>query len=350
MITRGAYQSTGLALLLLAAIWLYTTIDFGFGRTGDALESDARIGSDTQAPVVVTQVVDVVPVTTPEPSKVDKHHQGAKPTQPSGSGSLNKPAGSQHPEASIQADRPLITYAYSESASARDNLKYFISQGLHGAADFIFILNGETDAATLIPEKSNIQIISRPNQCFDLGAHGEVLRKDSLWKKYKRFIALNASIRGPFIPYWARSCWSDVFLGRVTDEVKIPDVQLVGMTANCLPQYHVQSMIWATDAVGLELLLYPPPGSSTPDKYGGATDMVAMEGCYKDMHKAIHGEIGATGLIQKAGYKVDAMMAAFHKSKNYQEDCEKEPREDILWNGQSYDGGAADGVAFEWDF
>lgn len=66
--------------------------------------------------------------------------------------------------------------------------------------------------------------------------------------------------------------------------------------------------------------------------------MVGMEGCYKEMHKAIHGEVGATGLIQKAGYKVDALMAAFHKSVDYQEDCRKDPVEDVLWNGQYYGG------------
>lgn len=46
--------------------------------------------------------------------------------------------------------------------------------------------------------------------------------KDDLWKKYKRFITLNASIRGPFFPVYASSsCWSDVFLNRVTEKVKV---------------------------------------------------------------------------------------------------------------------------------
>ena len=32
---------------------------------------------------------------------------------------------------------------------------------------------------------------------------------------------LNASIRGPFLPYWASGCWSDMYLEKVTDEVKV---------------------------------------------------------------------------------------------------------------------------------
>lgn len=175
-----------------------------------------------------TQVAEVIPVATPGSAKTEGADKEAAPKQsnPARPGEADDAAGADRPkqsgskEDSKAADRPLITYAYSESASARENLKFFIAQGLHDAADFIFILNGKTDAANLIPKERNVQIVLRPNECFDLGAHGEVLRKDNLWRKYKRFIALNASIRGPFIPYWAKRCWSDVFLSRVTEEVK----------------------------------------------------------------------------------------------------------------------------------
>lgn len=118
--------------------------------------------------------------------------------------------------------RPLIMYAYSETENARENLRFFLAQGLHGAADFVFILNGETDVGeALIPQKTNIAVVKRPNTCYDLGAHGEVLRNGDLWKRYGRFVLLNASVRGPFVPYWSRACWSDAYLGRVTDEVKV---------------------------------------------------------------------------------------------------------------------------------
>lgn len=59
---------------------------------------------------------------------------------------------------------------------------------------------------------------------------------------------MNASIRGPFVPHWSRKCWSDAYLGRLKEKVK-----LVGATLNCHGGHspHVQSMIWATDAIGL---------------------------------------------------------------------------------------------------
>ena len=67
----------------------------------------------------------------------------------------------------------------------------------------------------------NVRVVRRPNVCFDLGAFGEVLRDGDLWRRYRRFITLNASIRGPFVPSWSDKCWSDAYLDRVTDDVKV---------------------------------------------------------------------------------------------------------------------------------
>lgn len=154
--------------------------------------------------------------------------------------------------------RPLITYAYSESPHARENLKLFIDNGLRefsiwsererekdgvysttslplyyvvtnptttdSAADFIFILAGPTSSATsLIPSQPNIQIIQQPNNCLvGFGAHRGVLRKGGLWKKYSYFIAVDASVRAPFAPYPGPSFrWSDVFLSRLGGDVKV---------------------------------------------------------------------------------------------------------------------------------
>lgn len=144
----------------------------------------------------------------------------AKSTAPATS-SNNSPAGGL-------TDRPLILIAFSETAIARANLKFFIAHGLHDAADFMFIINGESKpendvtAKDLLPKgKANIKYVERPNDCYDLGAYAEVLTKDDLYKKYKHFITLNTSLRGPFMPHWADNCWSDMYLKKLTDEVKV---------------------------------------------------------------------------------------------------------------------------------
>ncbi|KAJ0309142.1 hypothetical protein COL516b_003040 [Colletotrichum fioriniae] len=245
--------------------------------------------------------------------------------------SSSSSATSKESSGSKDRSRPLVLYAYAESDAGRENLQFFVKQGLHDAADFIFILNGETNVSSVIPEKDNIKVVARDNTCFDLGAYGEVLRKGDLYKKYKRFITMNASIRGPFLPHWAQSCWTDMYLDRLTDEVK-----LVGMTANCWPRFHVQSMIWATDSVGIDLLLNPPPGSSVKDDFGTENDPVGLGGCYDGWNHAVHAEIGATGTFLKQGYKVDLMMTAFQKSKNYIEECDTSQNGDVLWNGKYF--------------
>ncbi|KAF9872871.1 hypothetical protein CkaCkLH20_09734 [Colletotrichum karsti] len=206
-------------------------------------------------------------------------------------------------------NRLLVTFVYFESPTARVNLAYFVKHGLHDAADFIFVFNGETNATSFLPKKDNVRIVRRDNTCYDLGATGEVLRTNELWKKYDRFIMMNASLRGPFLPQWTGDCWSDLFLNKITDQVK-----LVGITANCIPRFHVQSMIWATDRVGVELLLDPSkiPGAAVADRYGNASDPIGLSACYNEYRKAIHSEIGSTAIITTAGYKVDVMMTSFY--------------------------------------
>jgi len=162
-----------------------------------------------------------------------------------------------------QEDRPLILYAYYESDFGRQNLQFFVDHGLHFAADFIFIINGPSDVDETIIFKEdnqkislnydgrNVKVKKRDNTCFDLGAHAEVLNgvvggpgwsdssgpivspnkpspegqeledKRPLKERYKRYILMNASIRGPFVPIWSKSCWSDAYLDKVTDKIKV---------------------------------------------------------------------------------------------------------------------------------
>jgi hypothetical protein len=257
-------------------------------------------------------------------------------------------------------DRPLVLYAYSETKEARFNLEFFINHGLHAQADFVFILNGRTNVASIIPDRPNIRYVQRENDCYDLGAYAEVLTGNDLYKKYKKFIMLNASIRGPFVPYWSEGCWTDMYLSRITDEVKVKSLpqsnprekadkyKLVGMTANCWPSLHVQSMIWATDITGLSILLFPPTaivqalsqnptydpltetetGVKLPPRYSG------INSCFHTWGSAVTAEIGSSALIRAAGYKLDTMMAAYHAAQNYEDICDKSrDGGDVLWDG-----------------
>jgi len=75
--------------------------------------------------------------------------------------------------------------------------------------------------APLLHPSLRAVLLNRRFEPVDLGAYREVLRQNSLYRRYERFILLNASIRGPFIPFWSRSCWSDVYTNRLSQSTKV---------------------------------------------------------------------------------------------------------------------------------
>lgn len=94
------------------------------------------------------------------------------------------------------------------------------------------------------------------------------------------------------------------------------------MTVNCSPRYHVQSMIWATDTIGMGLLLDPELSKpSESDYWGTPDDGVGLSGCYNEYNQAVHAEIGSTSIITKAGYKADALLTSFHKDTDPETYC-----------------------------
>jgi hypothetical protein len=80
-------------------------------------------------------------------------------------------------------DRPLILYVYYKTENTGQSLEYFLAYGLHGAVDFILILNGDNHAEDIIPKRPNIRYAHRENDCYYLGAFVEVLARDGLYKK-----------------------------------------------------------------------------------------------------------------------------------------------------------------------
>lgn len=122
-------------------------------------------------------------------------------------------------------DRPLVVYVYRESQKARTNFRFFVKHGLQSTSDFIIILNGVTDAERLLPSPmpSNVRIIQRQKECNDLGIQAEVLLEhdSELALKYKQFILMNSNVRGPFLPSWSKQCWTEAYLSKLNETVKV---------------------------------------------------------------------------------------------------------------------------------
>jgi len=181
----------------------------------------------------------------------------------------------------------------------------------------------------LLP-KGNAYYVQHENKCYDFGTAGWFIEKFTYgnpWsnqtsnttqnenrkldlKRYKYFILMNSSIRGPFFtPYFMQLIaeanknfhWHSVFTSRIDNNVK-----LVGCTISCETTPHVQTYLMATDFIGLSILL--KPGS------WGASREDGIFGCYptKD-HVSIYSEISSSTRILESGYLIDSLLTKYQK-------------------------------------
>jgi hypothetical protein len=108
-------------------------------------------------------------------------------------------------------------------------------------------------------------------------------------------------------------------------------------------------MIWATDDIGINILLYPPPRAvkalSTRPHYDPISGQIVtneepqfpgINACFHTWGSAVAAEISASALIKVAGYKLDVMMAAYHGYDKYAETCDASQNGDVLWDGKYY--------------
>lgn len=116
------------------------------------------------------------------------------------------------------------------------------------------------------------------------------------------------------------------------------------MTGNCWPTFHIQSMIWATDIIGLTTLLFPPAEAiaklSTEPLLLASADVKrpipapfpGINSCFHTWGSAVAAEVGSSAIIKAAGYKLDVMMSAYHSSPTYEEDCDSSENGDVLFD------------------
>ena len=196
--------------------------------------------------------------------------------------------------------RTLIIYVYAETHGlARQNLNFFIRTAVNQShdADYYFILqriNGATFTETQLPTlPSNAHYIQHENKCFDIGTIGWFLSSGIIdIMKYKYFIFLNSSVRGPFIvSYYDSPIWYTIFTRRLNDYIK-----LVGCTINCEIAPHVQSYLWALDNTGLSFFL----------------KNTTVFSCYKSKDETIQrAEVGASQILLRSGFGIDCLMKKY---------------------------------------
>lgn len=227
----------------------------------------------------------------------------------------------------------------------RENLDFFVRVGVYDNTDcdvdYIFFVPPAPATSSqsvdelrrgkqIFPSLSNLRVFERAHDCLGCSGFQAVLssirdsasdgegsqlddsRLDRLsldfggeMRHYTHFVFLDSSVRGPFLPRYihrplpntdhlagiqANIPWTSVFTDRLG-----PEVKLVGRTVSCEVEMHVQAPVWATDRVGLQLLL----------KHG------ALDCARDPMTARSHHELAATRAILGAGYRVDCLMLRY---------------------------------------
>lgn len=119
------------------------------------------------------------------------------------------------------------------------------------------------------------------------------------------------------------------------------------MTLGCQPNIHVQSMVWATDRIGLETLLFPSEelnekflAELPPHRYDWpvpAPETAGINACPSEYWQAVAIEVFATPLIRSAGYDIDVLMTAYHSIPDYEQACLNYYDGDMLSTGRYWD-------------
>ncbi len=146
----------------------------------------------------------------------------------------------------------LCLYTFHEYTNSVD---YFIDYGIPNAGDVdIYIIINNPKINLTIP---GVTILKRENINMDFGAFSFALlspgkKNKYLYQDYDKFIFVNSSVIGPFLPVWAKGIkWTDILLNGITDSVKLfgPHINIYN------GRFHVQSFVYATDRIGLDLLV-----------------------------------------------------------------------------------------------
>lgn len=192
----------------------------------------------------------------------------------------------------------LIIYAYYETADSRRNLGFFCRHAITPFRDrqYVIVINGVCSIEDQIPKFENVMVMRRGNAGFDFGAWAHAMRQLPI-EQFDYFLLLNSSVTGPFLPlYQDASHWPELFVAMLNDRVK-----LAGITINVYQgEPIVQSMLLATDRVGLHLLISNGIFSGN-DQDASKWDVIVRR------------EVFSSKIILAAGLAVDCLAVSHSK-------------------------------------
>ena len=215
-----------------------------------------------------------------------------------------------------------VHYSYFETDKSMKNLNFFLQNGIvkNDNVFYVFIINND-NYQIRIPHQENIKVITRENIGHDFGSWKHDL--ESLKETFDYYVFMNDTVCGPFLPRYIPKTipWYQMFCHLLSDVVK-----LSGLTINYFPWgrsgnnlEHVQSMMFCTDKIGLDIL----------KKEIFHYSFKQYEDIYNTNRKnfIIQFEIGLSKCIIKNGYEIGALYFA---------DIKKHKTGDIWYNNKYF--------------
>ena len=112
----------------------------------------------------------------------------------------------------------------------RDNFLHFLVFAYLPSVDFYIIISG--DARLDLPKVDNLYYFYAENINLDYGGYAQILSSGAVdVNKYEKFIFVNSSVRGPYLPAYCSQSWISPFLDPLEDK----SIGLVGSSINILP-------------------------------------------------------------------------------------------------------------------
>lgn len=149
----------------------------------------------------------------------------------------------------------LILYSYYSNDIYEENFDFFIKNGFIDSPEYTFVLiiNGERPNKKI---HKKIKVLKRENTGFDFGGWGFGLNSFNI-KNFDKFIFINSTCVGPFVPRYMPSnlTWVDLFTCKLTEKIKLcgPTINYINKLGEYSP--HIQSFAFATDLIGLNMLI-----------------------------------------------------------------------------------------------
>lgn len=231
-----------------------------------------------------------------------------------------------------KASHPQSSAAERKKELYRVNFEYFLKHGVQcKTQDTVLVVTSSVEEFyrervkkihedCMRDHNHQVLLIIRENKCADLETVRRVMQDDVVdIFSYDFFVYANCGSSGPSSK-WAHLPWTDLLIEKLNDQVKMS-----GLSLNCAGDAHIQSMVYALDRKGIEII----------------KDSYAIFDCRKVFPKnnrtkqknfiVRRYELGLSYWIMRNGYAISSLINPTVVTMKNRTKCMKDPAFKDMW-------------------